>query len=72
MVSNYRGIGLSEMIKSINENKKIRCSIDLALHVLEIMDGIIIAATKSSAYVTTTRCEKPTALKEQEIKLLKI
>ena len=42
MVANYRGIGLSDMVKSIEENKKPRCSLDLALHVLEVMHGILI------------------------------
>ena len=48
--ANYRGIGLSEMIDSISNNRKARCSLDLSLHVLEIMDGIIKSAEENMIY----------------------
>ena len=48
--ANYRGIGLSEMIDSISNNRKARCSLELSLHVLEIMDGIIKSAEESKSY----------------------
>ena len=72
MVANYRGIGLSDMINSIKENIQPRCSLDLALHVLEIMEGILVSSKNSNIYKTTTKCSKPEALKEKEILLLKI
>ena len=71
-LANYRGIGLSDMVNSINNNKNPRCSIDLALHVLEIMDGILISAQNSTIYKTITRCDRPEAFSEQEIKSLKV
>ena len=45
-IANYRGIGLSDMINSIKNNNKPRCSLDLSLHVLEVMEGIIKSAKK--------------------------
>ena len=48
--ANYRGIGLSEMIDSISNNRKSRCSLELSLHVLEIMDGIIKSAEENMIY----------------------
>ena len=72
IVANYRGIGLSDMVNSINNNKKPRCSIDLALHVLEIMDGILISGKNASMYKTTTHCDRPEALGEQEIRSIKV
>lgn len=41
---NYRGIGVSEMIDSIKNNKENRCSGELSLHVLDIMQSIIKSA----------------------------
>ena len=41
---NYRGIGVSEMIDSIINNKENRCSGELSLHVLDIMQSIIKSA----------------------------
>ena len=71
VIANYRGIGLSDMVNSIKNNKKSRCSIDLALHVLEIMDGILISSESSIIYKTTTSCDKPEYLSENEIKSLR-
>ena len=41
---NFRGIGVSEMIDSINNNRENRCSGELSLHVLDIMQSIIKSA----------------------------
>ena len=51
-IANYRGIGLSEMIESINNNRFSRCNLDLSLHVLEVMEGILIAAETQKIYLT--------------------
>ena len=42
--ANFRGIGVCEMIDSINKNKINRCSGELSLHVLEIMQSILKSA----------------------------
>ena len=42
--ANFRGIGVCEMIDSIKENKVNRCSGELSLHVLEIMQSILKSA----------------------------
>ncbi len=71
-VANYRGIGLADMIENIKQKKKNRCSLDLALHVLEIMEGILVSSITNSEYELKTSTEKPKALREDEIfKLLK-
>ena len=70
--ANYRGIGLSEMIDSISNNRKARCSLDLSLHVLEIMDGIIKSAEENKTYELSTNPPQPEILTEEEIKNLKI
>tara|TARA_B100000029_G_scaffold394174_1_gene391618 strand:+ start:248 stop:1375 length:1128 start_codon:yes stop_codon:yes gene_type:complete len=72
MVANYRGVGLSDMIQSITSNKLPRCSIDLSLHVLDVMEGILYSSKNSSIYLTKTSCEKPNILSEEEIKKILI
>jgi len=72
MIANYRGIGLSEMIDSINNKRQARCNIDLPLHVLEIMEGILIASEKQKTYSLQSVCNKPKLLSESEISKLKI
>ena len=70
--ANYRGIGLSEMIDSISNKRKARCSLELSLHVLEIMDGILKSAEENKSYLLTTTPNQPEILTEEEIKGLKI
>ena len=72
MLANYRGIGLADMIDSIKQNRLARCSLDLSLHVLEVMEGILFAAESKKSYFTKTVSEKPMILNEQEIKKLKV
>jgi hypothetical protein len=59
------------MVNCISNNKNARCSIDLALHVLEIMDGILISSKNNSIYKTETSCDQPAPLTENDIKNLK-
>ena len=57
--ANYRGVGLAEMIHSIQNNKKHRCSGSLSLHVLNIIDGIHKSAKSGKRFDIKTTCEKP-------------
>ena len=43
-IANYRGIGVSEMVDSIKNNRLNRCNGELSLHVLDILDTIIKSA----------------------------
>ena len=43
-IANYRGIGVSEMVDSIKNNRINRCNGELSLHVLDILDTIIKSA----------------------------
>ena len=70
--ANYRGIGLSEMIDSIASNRRARWSLELSLHVLEIMDGIIKSAEENKSFKLSTNPNQPAILTEEEIKKLKI
>ena len=69
-IANYRGIGLSEMVDAIINQRKARCSLDLAIHVLEIMEGILKSSKEKKIYKLTTKPSQPQLLSENEIKIL--
>ena len=68
--SNYRGVGLSEMIYSIENNQQHRCNGNLALHVLDIIESTIIASETKKEVSLRSTCEQPKPLLEEQIKLL--
>ncbi len=70
-IANYRGVGLSDMIYAITNNKEPRCSLDLSIHVLEVMEAIIISSKNDKKIYISTKPEKPKILKEEEIMNLK-
>ena len=68
--SNYRGIGLSEMIHSIENNKLHRCNGDLALHVLDIIETTINSVKTKTELEIISTCHQPAPFTEKEIQLL--
>ena len=70
-IANYRGIGLSDLIDAIIKKRKPRCSLDLSLHVLEAMEGIIKSAESNKIINLITKPNKPDFLDEKEILTLK-
>ena len=68
--SNYRGIGLSEMIHAIENSKPHRCSGELSFHVLDIINTTIDAAKNNKEIEINSSCTKPDVFLEKEISLL--
>lgn len=68
--ANYRGVGLSEMIYSIENNLEHRCNGELALHVLELIESTIISAETSTEVRLQTTCKKPLPFTEDQIKII--
>jgi len=68
--SNYRGVGLSEMIYSIENNRKHRCNDELSLHVLDIIESTILAAESKKEVHLRSTCDQPKPFSDNEIKLL--
>jgi len=71
-IANYRGIGLSDMIDAITNQRQARCSLDLAMHVLEVMEGIITSSELSEVYHLKSKPKQPKFLDEIEIEKLKV
>jgi len=68
--SNYRGVGLSEMIYSIENKKQHRCNGNLALHVLDIIESTIIASETKKEIPLRSKCDQPSPLTEDEVGFL--
>ena len=70
--ANYRGVGLSEMLYCIENNKKHRCSSELSLHVLDIIESLMQAAITKVPKEIKTTCERPKYFSEEEVKKILI
>lgn len=55
---NYRIIGLADMAEAIVKGHKHRASLELSLHVLEIMESILISAETGQAVTLKHQCEQ--------------
>jgi predicted dehydrogenase len=56
---NYRILGLVDMAAALREDRPHRASGALALHVLEVMTGLIEAAGSGRTVTILSRCERP-------------
>ncbi|OOY21936.1 oxidoreductase [Thioclava sp. DLFJ5-1] len=62
MVANYRAAGLADMALSVIEGREARCSIDRALHGIEIMTAILRSGEEGGFVEMTTTCTRAPAL----------
>lgn len=60
--TNMRGLGLIDMAQALQAHRPHRCSAELALHVLEVMERALDAARTGQAQPITTTCERPAPL----------
>lgn len=69
--ANYRASGLADMATAIMENRSHRCSMDLALHAVDVMTAILKSGETGGFVEMSTSCERPAALdKEAALALL--
>ncbi|MDC0625325.1 Gfo/Idh/MocA family oxidoreductase [Alphaproteobacteria bacterium] len=68
--SNYRGVGLSEMIHSIENQKPHRCSAELSFHVLDIIETTLKAATTNKECEIKSFCSQPAYFSDNDVKVL--
>ncbi|MNH92661.1 putative oxidoreductase YdgJ [compost metagenome] len=64
--ANYRTAGLADMAVALIEGRDIRCSIDRALHGVDVMTSILKSGAEGNFVATTTTCTKPAALGIEE------
>ncbi|PUB18459.1 Gfo/Idh/MocA family protein [Yoonia sediminilitoris] len=68
--ANYRCAGLADMATAIAEGRAHRCSVDLAVHAVDVMTSILRAGEERRFIDLTTTCARPAALSPQEARAL--
>ena len=69
-LANYRGAGLADLAQAVEQGRKHRCDIDLAVHVVDVMTGILRSGEERRFVEMTTTCERPAALSAEEAQAL--
>jgi len=64
--ANYRCAGLADMAQAILEGRPHRCSLEMALHAVEVMTAVLKSGEKGEFVTLTTTCERPAALGSDE------
>lgn len=62
-----RGIGPAEMANAILEGKAPRAGAEMALHVLDIIDKLMVSSQNHQPVPVTTTCRRPAALGSEEL-----
>ena len=70
MMANYRTAGLADMAQAIMEGRPHRCSMEAALHAIEVMTGVLKSGETGRFVAMQTTCERPAALGIREAKAL--
>lgn len=68
--ANYRGLGLAEMARAISDGRPNRLNGDFALHCLDVLLGIVEAATEDRTVEITHLCNRPAPLGASEARTL--
>lgn len=66
MMANYRTAGLADMAQAIQEGRPHRCSLESALHAVEVMTGLLKSGETGQFVAMRTTCERPAALSPKE------
>ena len=69
-MANYRTAGLADMAIAIAEGRPHRCSMEAALHAIDVMTGILKSGETGKFVAMQTTCERPAALGIAEAKAL--
>jgi predicted dehydrogenase len=69
-LANYRTSGLADMAVAIMEGRPHRCSMEAALHAIDVMTGILKSGETGKFVAMQTTCERPAALGIKEARSL--
>ncbi|QYZ70618.1 Gfo/Idh/MocA family protein [Neotabrizicola shimadae] len=61
-LANYRTAGLADMVASLREGRDARCSLDRALHAVEVMQACLTSGETGQFVTLTTTCTQPAPL----------
>jgi predicted dehydrogenase len=68
--ANYRTAGLADMAIAISEGRPHRCSLELALHAVEVMTACLKSGETGQFVTMTTSCDRPASLSGAEARAL--
>ena len=68
--ANYRCAGLADMMQAHENGLTARCDLDVALHVVEVMTGLLEAGERGEVLTLKTTCERPRALGIEDARAL--
>lgn len=68
--ANYRNAGLADMMDAIDTGRPSRCSLDVALHAVDVMTSILKAGETGQVITLETTCDRPAALGPDEARAL--
>ncbi len=71
-MANYRCAGLADMASAIAEGRQHRCNIDVAVHAVDVMTGILKSGETRKWVDMTTTCDRPAALSPAEARALMV
>lgn len=69
-MANYRTAGLADMAQALRDGRPHRCSLELALHCVEVMTGILKSGETGAFVGMTTTCDRPAPLGPDEAREL--
>ena len=61
-VSNYRTAGLADMVDALQSGRQHRCSLELAIHAVDVMTSILRSGESGNFEEIATRCDRPEPL----------
>ena len=70
MMANYRTAGLADMAAAIVENRDHRCSLEFAIHAVDVLTSIIISGETGTFIDLTTTCDRPAPLGPEDAQAL--
>lgn len=70
-ISNYRGLGLADLLSAAESGRQPRASGELSRHVLEVLLGIVKSAEVNDFVAIESTVEPPAPLSEKDAALLK-
>jgi len=68
--ANYRTAGLADMAQAIAEGRPHRCSLELALHAVDVMTSILKSGETGGFVDLSTTCERPAPLSADDARAL--
>lgn len=66
MMANYRAAGLADMVDALDSGRPHRCSLELAIHSIDVMTSILESGETGEFVTLKTTCDKPPALSPAE------